>query len=59
MTIFVIILDAREGIPTINLHIQANVMALAAVSIANLKHADWLLVGLKVIVKIIILGLIY
>jgi hypothetical protein len=59
MTIFVIILDAREGILTINLHIRANVMALAAVSIANLKHADWLLVGLKVIVKIIILGLIY
>ncbi len=57
MTTFVKILDAREGILITNLHIQANVMALVEVSIANSKHVDWSLVGLKIIVKIIILGL--
>jgi hypothetical protein len=56
MTTFVKILDAREGILTTNLHIRANVMALVRVSIANSKHVDWSLVGLKIIVKIITLG---
>ena len=59
MTTFAKTLDGREGILITNLHIRANVMALVEVCIANLKHVDWLLVGLKIIVKIIILGLTY
>jgi hypothetical protein len=38
MTTFEKILDAREGILITNLHIQANVMTLVEVSIANSKH---------------------
>jgi hypothetical protein len=58
-TTFVKILDAPERILITNLHIGANVIALAEVSIANSKHVDWLLVVSKTIVKIIILGLTY
>ncbi len=59
MTKFVKILDAWDGILITNLHIWVNEMALVEVSIANSKHVDWSLVGLKIIVKIIILGLTY
>ncbi len=51
--------DAGERILITNLHIRANVMALVEVPIANSKHVDWLLAVLKIIVKIITLGLTY
>jgi hypothetical protein len=59
MTIFARIQDARERILITNLHIRANAIALVEVFIANSKHADWLLAVLKIIVKIITLGLTY
>jgi hypothetical protein len=58
MTTFAKTLDAQEKILITNLYTRAKIMAPAGVCIANSRRVDWLLEGLKVIVKIIFLGLI-